>query len=215
MGTCAVRVFFRQSDRCPQQQGALVLRLLLQDQLGLFQRLFRQPGCKEYLAQLDLRLQVSWRKFNSFGEESESILQVALFHLHHAEHVVSVGELGVDLQGVPELQPGLDQFSLFKQGFSLREEFHLLCFRTAAADHQQDPDGKAAHSHEAVFHGETSVKSQNSEFRSQNSEWISNMIQIICLFPHFAPSAVQSRHILDHLTKSGNSGILRGIPARY
>jgi len=177
LGAGGVRVLFRQGDRRPQQQTVLVLRVLLQHQLSLFKRLVRQSGGEEYLPQLDLCLQVARRQLDGLGEIAEGILQVPLFHFHQTEHVVSVSELGVDLQGVPELQPGLDQFALFIECLALVVELHLLCFRAAAADEQQEREKQAETADKSVIHGkpplkaEYRIQNEKSESRSQESEF--------------------------------------------
>jgi hypothetical protein len=136
---CGCRGVFllRHERRSLEKLAVDVCRLPLQDKAGLFHGLVRFLHQQENLPQFILGLQVGGIDFHRLAEIAVRPLQVALFHLHHSHHVKRVAELGINLQGIPEFQAGLDIVSLLVQGLPLAEELGLLRIGSAAPDCQR------------------------------------------------------------------------------
>ena len=135
-----------------QEQRVLVPGVGAKDELGLLHRLLRLAAAEEQLAELDLGLRVPRIELDRLGEGAVRPPEVPPPEVRHPQHVVGLGELRIDLDGVLELEVGPDVVRLFIEGLPLLEEFHLLRLGPAAGGQQDPAKQKAPEDRPAVGH---------------------------------------------------------------
>ena len=140
-----------------EEHGALEdLRVLVpgvfpQDDLGPLHRLVPLARADEQFPHLDLRRQQLRVQLRGLAETLVGAAEVPPHHLRHPEHVIGVVELGVDLDGVLELEARLDVIRLPVIVHPAVVELHLLLVRPAARRQQRDRENESQ-DHVSGFH---------------------------------------------------------------
>ncbi len=93
--------------------------VLFQDEIGLSQSFFILLRGQQEVAQPGLRVQKVRVQLRGFEEVGIGLPPVPGLHLDHAEHVVGLGELGVDLDSVLELKACFDIIAFLVEGLPL------------------------------------------------------------------------------------------------
>ena len=119
-----------------QDLGVLVPGIFPQDDLRPLHRLVPFARADEKFPQLDLRRQHPRVQFRGTAETLVGAAEVPPHHLRHPEHVIGVVELGVDLDGVLELEARLDVLRIPVIFHPAVVELHLLLVRPAAGRQQ-------------------------------------------------------------------------------
>ena len=168
------RVLLHQVDGALHQEALLVFRLFLQDEVDLLLGLVHHPGPQEQPPQLQVGKHVLRVQLNGLHEVPVGAAGVTRLHLDHAEHVVGIGVLRVDLDGVLELQLRLRVLPLLVKLLALVEELQLLLLRPRAADskgqrsadtqaQQPDPLTIPTPSHELIYSSNNGSRFSRSE----------------------------------------------------
>ena len=132
-----------------EEHGALEdLRILVpgvfpQDDFGPLHRLVALARADEQFPHLDLGGQQLRVELRGLAETLVGAAEVPPHHLRHPEHVVGVVELRVDLDGVLELEAGLDVIRVVVIRLPAVVELHLLLVRPAARRKQRDRDNES------------------------------------------------------------------------